>query len=63
MPSEPTTDDIGARRLQVAFVALVAVSGATVAIQGGASLSVVALSALGGALAGLVLIAYLRRVV
>lgn len=62
MPSEPLRDEAGSRRLWAAFVALVGLSGATVALQGGASLPVTVLSTLGGLLAGLALVAYLRRV-
>lgn len=60
----PTRDEAtsggGYRQLAIAFVALVAISGATVALQAGASLLVVALSTLGGVLVGLALVAYFR---
>jgi len=50
----------GYRQLAIAFVALVAISGATVALQAKASLFVVALSTLGGVLVGLALVLYFR---
>lgn len=60
----PTRDEAtsggGYRQLAVAFVALLALSGATVALQADASLLVVALSTLGGVAVGLALVAYFR---
>jgi len=60
----PTRDEAtsggGYRQLAVAFVALVAISGATVALQAKASLLVVGLSTLGGVLVGLALVLYFR---
>jgi len=47
----------GARRLKGAFVALVGVSAALIAVQGGAGLLGVGLVALAGAAVGLVLVA------
>ena len=47
----------GARRLKGAFVALVGVSAALIAVQGGAGLLGVGLVALTGAAVGLVLVA------
>ncbi|GAA0678557.1 hypothetical protein ACFQDG_05580 [Natronoarchaeum mannanilyticum] len=57
---EEATSGRGYRPLAIAFVALVAISGATVALQAKASLLVVALSTLGGVLVGLALVLYFR---
>ncbi len=57
---EEATSGGGYRQLAVAFVALIAISGATVALQAKASLLVVALSTLGGVLVGLALVLYFR---
>lgn len=57
---EEATSGEGYRYLATAFVALLALSGMTVALQAKASLVVVALSALGGVLVGLALVAYFR---
>lgn len=50
------------RRLKAGFVLLVGLSGGTVALQGDASLPVIGLAILGGAVAGGVLLWYLMRV-
>ncbi|WP_247002081.1 hypothetical protein [Halosolutus gelatinilyticus] len=46
-------------RLAIAFVALVGLSGGTIALQGGASLLVAGVAAIGGLLAGGALLWYL----
>ncbi|MFC7232706.1 hypothetical protein ACFQMM_17515 [Saliphagus sp. GCM10025308] len=53
-----TGDVSGGRRLKLGFLLLVALSGATMAFQGGASLPVVALATLIGGLAGGALLWY-----
>jgi hypothetical protein len=57
---EDTTSTEGYRYLAAAFVALLALSGGSVAFQDGASALVAVLVAGGGALVGLVLVYYLR---
>jgi len=57
---EEATDGGGNRYLASALVALLAVSGVTVALQAKASLLVVALSGLGGVLVGLAFVAYFK---
>jgi len=57
---EEATAGGGYRLLAIVLVALVAISGATVALQAKASLLVVALSTLGGVLVGLALVLYFR---
>ncbi|WP_440989378.1 hypothetical protein [Haloarchaeobius baliensis] len=49
----------GMQRIRYTFVAMVAASGALVALQAEASLAVIALAAVGGAVAGAVLWWYL----
>lgn len=51
----------GMRRIKYAFVGTVGASGALVALQAEASLAVIALAAVGGAVAGAVLWWYLVR--
>lgn len=63
MARRSTPDPVGSRRLKGAFVALVGVSGGLVAVQGGAAPLVVVLAVLGGLLAGIALLAYLRWIV
>lgn len=52
-------DDGGQMQLKVGFVLLVGLSGGLTALQGDASLAVVGLATLGGALAGGLLVWYL----
>jgi len=56
---EATSGD-GYRPLAAAFVALLAISGVTVALQADAPLFVVALAGLGGVLVGLAFVAYFK---
>lgn len=51
--------EAGMQRIRFVFVAMVAVSGALVALQAEASLAVIAVAAVGGAVAGAVLWWYL----
>jgi lysozyme family protein len=51
-----------ARRLRVGFVLLVAVSGASTALQGGAGPAVVVAATVAGALVGAGLLWYLARI-
>ena len=53
--------DVASRRLKLGFIALVAVSGALTAVQGGGSLPVVAAGFVGGAILGTVLLWFLLR--
>jgi len=57
---EEATDGGGNRYLASALIALLAISGATVALQANATLLVVLLSTLGGVLVGLALVFYFR---
>ncbi|WP_254524808.1 hypothetical protein [Natrinema caseinilyticum] len=52
----------GADRLKAAFVLLVGLSGGLIALQSGASLSVIAAAILGGSVAGGALLWYLLRI-
>lgn len=54
-------DDRGLTRFGAAFVALIAVSGGTMALQGGASLWLVGATMVGATLVGASLLWYLRR--
>ncbi|QSW99614.1 hypothetical protein [Haloterrigena alkaliphila] len=58
-PARSSTMAEPSNRLKGAFVLLVGFSGATIALQGDASLLVVALTALGGVVAGAALLWYL----
>ncbi len=64
MGSRPDDDPVeGLGRLKAGFVVLVGLSGGMIAVQGGASLLVVALSIVGGLLVGGALLWYLLWVV
>ncbi|WP_049927646.1 hypothetical protein [Halopiger goleimassiliensis] len=60
-PGSGRVDDRGLTRLGIGFVLLVGVSGATMALQGGASLTIAAAVILGSVGFGVVLLWYLRR--
>ncbi|WP_265108132.1 hypothetical protein [Halosolutus halophilus] len=62
-PSTPTALTSASTRLAIGFVLLVGLSGGTIALQGGASLVVVAGAVLGGLLVGSALTWYLYRIV
>lgn len=56
------TDERGLTRFGAGFVFLVGLSGATMALQGGASPSVVGVSMVGCTVVGAALLWYLRRI-